>query len=54
MAQIVLVVDDGDRLIGVLTDGDIRRAILAGHAVDAPATPHVIHDPFQVHLTPDG
>jgi dTDP-glucose pyrophosphorylase/predicted transcriptional regulator len=48
MAQIVLVVDDDDRLTGVLTDGDIRRAILADHPVDSPLAPHVIHDPFTV------
>jgi choline kinase/predicted transcriptional regulator len=48
MAQIVLVVGEADRLIGVLTDGDIRRAILAGESVDSPVTAHVIRDPFQV------
>ena len=28
--QIVLVVDDGQRLLGTVTDGDIRRGILKG------------------------
>jgi dTDP-glucose pyrophosphorylase/CBS domain-containing protein len=32
---IVLVVDDARRLLGTLTDGDIRRAILAGQGLDA-------------------
>ena len=34
MSQIVLVVDEHDRLEGVLTDGDIRRALLAGATLD--------------------
>ncbi len=36
--QIALVVDDQRRLLGTLTDGDIRRAILAGTPLEAPAT----------------
>jgi dTDP-glucose pyrophosphorylase/CBS domain-containing protein len=32
---IALVVDDGNRLIGTVTDGDIRRALLAGLQLDA-------------------
>ena len=35
---IVAVVDDGKRLIGVVSDGDIRRAILRGQTVDSPVT----------------
>ena len=27
---VLLVIDDADRLLGVLTDGDFRRAVLAG------------------------
>lgn len=37
-AQIVLVVDGNDRLIGAVTDGDIRRAILRGTGLDAPVS----------------
>ena len=33
---IVLVVDDGQRLIGTITDGDVRRAILANISSDEP------------------
>lgn len=33
---IALIVDDGRRLIGTITDGDVRRAILAGTSLDAP------------------
>ena len=45
--QICLVVDTERRLLGTVTDGDIRRAILAGVDMGAPAegimyrTPHV-------------
>ena len=34
--QIALVVDAEDRLLGTVTDGDIRRAILRGDNMDAP------------------
>ena len=35
-AQIALVVDEQERLIGTLTDGDIRRGLLHGETLDAP------------------
>lgn len=35
-AQIALVVDDDNKLLGVTTDGDIRRALLRGESLDAP------------------
>lgn len=35
-AQIALVVDGGMRLLGVVTDGDIRRGILRGIGLDGP------------------
>jgi dTDP-glucose pyrophosphorylase/CBS domain-containing protein len=38
---IALVVDDGGRLLGTLTDGDIRRALLAGTGLDEPLAPCV-------------
>lgn len=34
--QICLVIDDDDRLVGTVTDGDVRRAILRGLDVAAP------------------
>jgi len=34
--QIALVVDEDKRLLGVITDGDVRRAILKGVSLDAP------------------
>jgi dTDP-glucose pyrophosphorylase len=48
MSQIVLVVDQDDGLIGVLTDGDIRRALLAGHPLDSSASVHANRDCFTV------
>ena len=33
---IVLVVDEGGRLVAIATDGDLRRALLAGRALDDP------------------
>ncbi len=33
--EIVLVVDEREKLIGVLTDGDIRRALLSGSTLDS-------------------
>ena len=35
-SQIVLVVDGDERLLGVLTDGDIRRSLLKGETLDSP------------------
>ncbi len=35
-AQIALVVDEHQRLLGTLTDGDIRRALLHGETLEAP------------------
>jgi dTDP-glucose pyrophosphorylase len=34
--RIALAIDDDGRLVGVATDGDIRRALLEGAALDAP------------------
>lgn len=36
-AQIALVVDEQRRLLGTLTDGDIRRGLLHGETLEAPA-----------------
>jgi dTDP-glucose pyrophosphorylase len=35
-SQIALVLDDSNRLIGTLTDGDIRRGLLNGHTLRSP------------------
>lgn len=38
---IALVVDDSGRLLGTLTDGDIRRALLKSAALSSPLLPHI-------------
>jgi dTDP-glucose pyrophosphorylase len=43
--SIALAIDPDGRLIGTITDGDVRRALLAGASLDAPLAPHV-HRPF--------
>ena len=35
---IVLITDEDRRLIGTITDGDVRRAVLAGESLDAPVS----------------
>ena len=37
--EIALVVDERRRLLGTVTDGDIRRALLAGVSIDDPIEP---------------
>lgn len=32
--KIALVADENEKLLGTLSDGDIRRAILGGHSLD--------------------
>lgn len=39
--RITLAVDPGGRLVGVATDGDVRRALLAGAGLDDPLAPHL-------------
>jgi len=45
MTQICLVVDNNQRLLGTVTDGDIRRAILSGTGMDTPASNIMNADP---------
>ncbi len=40
-AEICLVVDGEGRLVGTLTDGDVRRALLTGADLDTPLSPHM-------------
>lgn len=41
-----LIVDHDGRLLGTLTDGDIRRAMLAGNTLDAPVSQCLHRDPL--------
>ena len=43
-AEIVLVVNAKGVLVGVVTDGDIRRALLHGASLTAPVAPHMSRD----------
>ena len=43
--QIVLVVDGSNRLVGTITDGDVRRGILKGVSLDEPAQRIMNSDP---------
>jgi dTDP-glucose pyrophosphorylase len=44
--EIALVVDDGRRLIGTVSDGDVRRALLAGVTLEDPVDEIVHRDPI--------
>src|SRR5438105_7550321 len=44
--EIALIVDDHDRLVGTLTAGDIRRALLKGASLQSALAPHL-----QKHFT---
>lgn len=46
---IVLITDDGGRLIGTVTDGDVRRAMLAHRSVESPIAEIVCHSPIIVN-----
>ncbi|MBI4184347.1 MAG: nucleotidyltransferase family protein [Proteobacteria bacterium] len=43
--KIVVVVDAGRRLLGTVTDGDIRRGILRGHGLDDPVAEVMFRKP---------
>jgi len=45
---VCLLVDDDDRLAGLLTDGDLRRAFLKGTSLDDVALDHATHTPHFV------
>jgi dTDP-glucose pyrophosphorylase len=44
-SSLSVLVDDRARVVGVVTDGDVRRALLAGAAIDDPALPHATRNP---------
>jgi UDP-N-acetylglucosamine 2-epimerase (non-hydrolysing) len=49
--QIAFVIEPDGRLIGSLSDGDLRRALLGGAALDGPIEPYITRVP--VVATPD-
>ena len=44
--QMCLITDESHRLVGAITDGDIRRAILRGAALDTIVGPIMVKDPY--------
>lgn len=51
LSGIALVVDNNQNLLGVITDGDIRSAILHGSSLDRPAAEIMTKDPIKVRKT---
>ena len=47
--QIVVVVGEGEQLLGTVSDGDIRRAILGGIQMDRPVVDIMNASPTRVH-----
>lgn len=52
-ASVCLLEDDDQRLVGILSDGDVRRAFLAGASLDDPVSPWVAHRPTTVPVGTD-
>ena len=46
--QIAMVIDDSNKLLGTITDGDIRRALLADISLDTPLTQIMFTSPLVV------
>lgn len=51
MLQIVMVVDETSKLVGTITDGDIRRALLNDVKLDHPINKIINKNPFVVSAT---
>ena len=45
-SQFAMVVDDRNRLLGTLSDGDIRRALLAGAVLESQVEPWMCRTPY--------
>ena len=45
-AQVALIVNDYNKLAGIITDGDIRRAILSNHTLDDPVSAIMTKNPI--------
>jgi len=51
--QIVIIADKNKKLLGLITDGDIRRGLLRGHGIDSKATDIMISTPLVVDEATD-
>lgn len=51
---LVLIVDDDEHLLGIMTDGDVRRGLLRGITIDDAVESIMVRDPVTLpaHLTP--
>ena len=49
--NVAFAVDGDNRLTGLMTDGDVRRALLGGAGLDEPAAPYVSRDPLLVNAS---
>ena len=47
---IVLVVDENRKLIGTVTDGDVRRALLKGFSIDDEINGFIHKNPIYVNI----
>ena len=47
-AQVALIVNDDNKLAGIITDGDIRRAILSNHTIDDPVSAIMTKSPISL------
>ena len=45
-AQVALIINDDNKLAGIVTDGDIRRAILSNHILDDPVSEIMTKNPI--------
>ncbi|MEK6806057.1 MAG: nucleotidyltransferase family protein [Pseudomonadota bacterium] len=51
--QVALVVDEAGRLLGTVTDGDVRRALLRGVTLESPVHAAMNTQPTRVHVSQD-
>jgi len=51
--RVAIITREDDRLVGVVTDGDIRRGILNGHELESLVTEVMSEDPVTVHWQED-
>ena len=47
--KFALIVDDDNKLVGTVTDGDIRRFLLNGHKIDSDAVLAMNSNPIKGH-----
>ena len=51
--QVLLVVDDKQKLLGIITDGDVRRALLENISFDTPVSSIMARNPVVLRHPPD-